>query len=174
MDNKTVIKTTESGLAKLVEELNENRKKRDELMLTRSELGMNTHEDYRTSAYDADLAIINSQIAYLEDVINRVQIISKEHSFDGRIELDDIVTFESLSDGQNRTVQLSGIGPSFGGGGVMKITPNSPLGKCLMGAKVGEFRVYRAGNPEQEFPIRIISKETPLEQSTQGAQPGQE
>ena len=168
MDKKVVYRGTKETLDSFNAELHEAIVARNTLLLSMGDYDRNKSDGYRASAFDNEVHAMDSKIMYLQSVIDGFVIIQKENSMDGRIGLDDIVTFKHVGeDGEERRVQLTGGRPSLGSETeLVKVTPNSPLGACLMGAKVGDVCSYKAGRPAKEYVIQIIFKEESLEKDS--------
>lgn len=180
MKNTSKIYVTQAGYDQYKSALEEFRKQRRAHLKTRADYGVSTVENPQTTFFDAELARIEASINDLENTIDRLEIVKKEHSTDGRIALGDIVVCHFDGTDRIMRVQLSGEMADINEmNELSKVTLQSPIGAALLGRKVGEtvsYRVGRVGHRDTHtVTLSIISKENSIEQeNVETKQPGEE
>lgn len=176
MGEKSIQLGTEDSLKYYEEQLQIAKTRRDEFLRTIGDYDRNKSDGYRSSSFVDELNVLDADIRYLQHIIDSTVLIDEKQLSDEKIGIDDIVTFQHVGEDERiRSVQLTAIRPFIGSATELsKITINSPLGKCLMGAQVGEVRSYSAGKPAKEYTIIILSKTKALEKTAEEQQPGQE
>jgi transcription elongation factor GreA len=125
---------TKAGLEVLKSNLEQLKEKRvllvDRLANARSQGDLSENSDYQ-SARD-ELEFLDGRIAELEEVLNNVEVVSSVHNGD-------------VSVGTKVTVRVNGLETSYeivgeweADPGKKMISSTSPLGKALIGKKVGD------------------------------------
>ncbi|MCP2015735.1 transcription elongation factor GreA [Deinococcus sp. HSC-46F16] len=92
---------------------------------------------------------IEARIEELEETLARASII-EDHENDGRVELGAVVTLANETTKKDMRVQVvSAPEATVLGGGLPRISEDSPVGKELMGRKKGEAFVVNLENGKQ-------------------------
>ncbi|MPY65231.1 transcription elongation factor GreA [Deinococcus sp. SDU3-2] len=92
---------------------------------------------------------IEARIEELEETLARASII-EDHENDGRVELGAVVTLANEATKKDMRVQVvSAPEATVLGGGLPRISEDSPVGKELMGRKKGEAFVVNLDNGKQ-------------------------
>jgi transcription elongation factor GreA len=140
---------TKEGLEKVRREYDDLKAQRPDAVghLKRArELGDLSENGYY-KASRAKLSFIDSRLRHLKHLLDNAKIV--EASASDTVEVGKSVT---VSDGKNeRTFQMVGGFESNPLDG--KISHQSPLGKALMGARVGETRVFESPNGQRKFKV---------------------
>jgi transcription elongation factor GreA len=129
---------TQEGLDKLKSEYEELTKQKRPVIvdrLTNSRQDGDLAENSEYSQAKEELSFIDGRINELEEVINKASIISGSHKNCGSIALGCKVTVKSSSGGSHL---FHLVGEWEADPAVKKISHTSPLGKSLLGKKVGE------------------------------------
>ena len=93
-----------------------------------------------------------SRIRYLERMIRTAKIISEESAED-EVGMNNTVTIEFLEDGVKETYKIVTTVRANSLGGL--ITNESPLGKALLGKKVGDVVTVQV-NPTISYDVKIV------------------
>ena len=93
-----------------------------------------------------------SRIRYLERMIRTAKIISEESAED-EVGMNNTVTIEFLEDGVKETYKIVTTVRANSLGGL--ITNESPLGKALLGKKVGDIVTVQV-NPTISYDVKIV------------------
>ncbi len=96
-----------------------------------------------------------SRIRYLEKMI-RTAIVIDDSSKEDEVGMNNTVTVEFADDGSTQSFKIVTTVRANSLGGLN--TPESPLGKALMGHKVGDV-VHVVVSPEIEYDVRIVKLE---------------
>lgn len=101
---------------------------------------------------------IERQLAELETKLRTVAVISNEGVPEGMVYIGHTVKLLDLSDDSETLVRLVGEAGSSGGGGgdVLNVSINSPMGEALMKSRVGETVRVKAPRGAMEFKILEI------------------
>ena len=161
------IYVTEEGKAQYVAALKDLEDQLGALLKTRGEYGVNTSENYKTGNFDEERYRLLGAINEAKATIERLEIVKKENSVDGRIGFGDIVTIHFVGTDKIMRVQLTGEMPMvLEDEDLVKITRQSPMGNAVFGAKVGDTISYVVGNSratrrgdQQTLTLKILSKE---------------
>src|SRR5215207_9862492 len=94
---------------------------------------------------------IQRQLAELEMKLRSVAVVSTENVPEDVVFLGQTVKLLDLSDDSEQLVRLVGEVQSGGGGDVMPVSVNSPMGEALMKARVGDTVKVRAPRGTMEF-----------------------
>ncbi len=158
MNNNDVIYVTEEGLEKIQQELeylkNERRaeiSQRLELAISHGDLSENADYDYAKQ----EQAFVEGRIKDLEDSLRRAQIIDHDGRSD-RVRVGSTVTvFEEGYEDEEETYHIVGIHEADPTNG--RISNESPIGKALLGGKVGQTVKVNAPAGVMAFTIKAIS-----------------
>ncbi|MGD8584324.1 MAG: transcription elongation factor GreA [Chloroflexota bacterium] len=158
MNNNDVIYVTEEGLEKIKSELeylkNERRaeiSQRLELAISHGDLSENADYDYAKQ----EQAFVEGRIKDLEDSLRRAQIINHDGRND-RVRVGSTVTvFEEGFEDEEETYYIVGIHEADPSNG--RISNESPIGKALLGAEVGQTVKVNAPAGLMAFTVKSIS-----------------
>ncbi|HEY7705395.1 MAG TPA: transcription elongation factor GreA [Acidimicrobiia bacterium] len=113
-----------------------------------------SHGDIRENAdYDAaknDQGLMEARIRQIEHILAGAQV--REAKDTGRVEIGSIVT---LIDGEGEEAEYLVATPENKVPGHLLASPSGPLGKALLGARVGDEVTYRA--PGGNFGVKVVS-----------------
>ena len=158
MNNNDVIYVTEEGLEKIKSELeylkNERRaeiSQRLELAISHGDLSENADYDYAKQ----EQAFVEGRIKDLEDSLRRAQIINHDGRND-KVRVGSTVTvFEEGFEDEEETYYIVGIHEADPSNG--RISNESPIGKALLGAKVGQTVKVNAPAGLMSFTVKAIA-----------------
>ena len=158
MNNNDVIYVTEEGLEKIKTELEYLKSERREEISERLELAI-SHGDLSENAdYDyakQEQAFVEGRIKDLEDSLRRAQIIDHDGRSD-KIRVGSTVTVAEVGfDDEEETYHIVGVHEADPANG--RISNESPIGKALLGAKVGQTVKVNAPAGLMQFTVRSIS-----------------
>lgn len=157
MDQKVVL--TYEGLQKLEAELN------DLKIVKRKEVAQKIKEaraqgDLSENAeYDAakdQQGEIESRIAELEKMLRNAEVIDEEDTQEGRISLGSRVRLHDMEFDEELTYSIVGSTEADPADG--RISNESPVGKALLGAQVGDIVKVEAPQGEMNFKVLEISR----------------
>jgi transcription elongation factor GreA len=157
MNEDSVIYVTEEGLEKIKEELEHLKTEKREEISLRLELAI-SHGDLSENAdYDyakQEQAFIEGRIKDLEESLRRAEIIKK----DGRVDKvrvgNSVTVVEEGFEGEPETYDIVGVHEADPGNG--RISNESPIGRALLGAKVGQTVTALVPAGEIRFVIKKI------------------
>lgn len=144
---------TKNGLLKLKKDLAKLEEQRPEAVVrleTARQMG-DLRENSEYHAAREDLALLDTQIDELKEILVNIKIVGKGSNGVSRVGLESLVTVKN--NGREITYQLVGEHESNPLKG--KISYTSPLGKALMGQRVGD-RVV-AKTPRGKINYQIIT-----------------
>lgn len=158
MNNNDVIYVTEEGVEKIKSELeylkNERRaeiSQRLELAISHGDLSENADYDYAKQ----EQAFVEGRIKDLEDSLRRAKIIDHDGRND-RVRVGSTVTlYEEGFEDEEETYYIVGIHEADPANG--RISNESPIGKALLGAKVGQTVKVNAPAGLMQFTVTAIS-----------------
>ena len=158
MNNNDVIYVTEEGLEKIKSELeylkNERREEiseRLELAISHGDLSENADYDYAKQ----EQAFVEGRIKDLEDSLRRAQIIDHDGRND-KVRVGSTVTVaEEGFEGEEETYYIVGVHEADPVNG--RISNESPIGKALLGARVGQTVKVNAPAGIMQFTIKAIA-----------------
>ena len=156
--NNDVIYVTEEGLEKIKTELEflktERRAEishRLELAIAHGDLSENADYDYAKQ----EQAFVEGRIKDLEDSLRRAEIIDHDGRND-KVRVGSTVTlYEEGYEDEEETYYIVGVHEADPGNG--RISNESPIGKALLGAKVGQTVKVLAPAGLMEFTIKKIA-----------------
>lgn len=100
---------------------------------------------------------IQKEVAALESKLRNVAVVSNEGVPDDMVYLGHTVKLLDLSDDTDQLVRLVGEAqPGAGGGDVMPVSVNSPMGEALLKARIGETIRVKAPRGTLEFKVLEI------------------
>lgn len=137
-NNKEVL-LTEEGLAKINQELEELKTKKRHEVAARLKEAIAQGDLSENSEYDAakeEQAFIESRIVTLENMLRNAKIISQDSLNKDVVSVGAKVTIQELPEGDVETYTIVGSAESDPSSG--RISNESPIGKELIGKKVGE------------------------------------
>lgn len=144
---------TAEGLAKIKSELDELKNKKrpavvERLALARSQGDLSENTEY--AAAREELAFVDGRIEELEDIVGNVSVIKKSGGL-----------YENVGLGSKVTVKIGGretvyeiVGEWEADPSQKKVSHSSPLGKALLGKKIGEEVEFEA--PAGKVVFKII------------------
>lgn len=154
MIDNNKISMTQSGLAELKEELAKLKDKEpkaiDRVAKAREFGDLSENSEYHASR--EDLAFIQGRLEELEDMIARVQIINSNGRKNGHVDIGCQVTVHA--NGTEHTYTI--VGDFEADPTQKKISHDSPLGRALMGKKVGESVEFEAPVGKVQYEIKHI------------------
>ncbi|RIH89351.1 Transcription inhibitor protein Gfh1 [Meiothermus luteus] len=151
------VKLTKSGYERLVAELEQERARLQEATRILQEL-MESSDDYDDSGLEdakREKARIEARIESLTDTLSRAQIIEEEGHEVSVVTLGAVVQLKS-KEGDLMEVQVVSPAEASVLERPMKISDESPLGKALLGQKVGAKVMLETPKGKREFRIESI------------------
>ncbi|GAB5602504.1 GreA/GreB family elongation factor [Thermus sp. FJN-A] len=150
------VKLTKAGYERLMKQLEQERERLQQATQILQEL-MESSDDYDDSGLEAakqEKARIEARIDSLEDVLSRAVIIEEATSevigLGSVVELEDPVTGERLS------VQVVAPAEASVLETPMKISDASPMGKALLGHRVGDVLALDTPRGKKEFRVVAV------------------
>ena len=173
------ILVSQTGYDQQVAEINEIEHRLAALIMQRGEFEVNTSSNYKSgTSFEDEIRGLQYALALAKDRLKDLEIISREHSTDGRVGLDDIVEVYLFENNQIMRVQLTGEKPDIA---KSKISLESPMGKAIFVKKFDDIVSYvvsgRMGRKcdDQKITIKILSVERAQEKESDNQnQPGVE
>jgi transcription elongation factor GreA len=151
------VKITKSGYERLVAELETERNRLQEATRILQEL-MESSDDYDDSGMEdakREKGRIESRIDSLTDTLSRAEIIEEENTKVGTVTLGAIVNLKSKEGDQLRVQVVAPVEASVLER-PMKISDESPMGKALLGQKMGAKVQLDLPKGKKEFKIEEI------------------
>ncbi|MDT7920074.1 MAG: GreA/GreB family elongation factor [Meiothermus sp.] len=151
------VKLTKSGYERLVAELEQERARLQDATRILQEL-MESSDDYDDSGLEdakREKARIEARIDSLTDTLSRAQIMEEEGTKVGVVTLGAVVNLKSKQ-GDHMEVQVVAPAEASVLEHPMKISDESPLGKALLGQKVGARVMLETPKGKKEFKIESI------------------
>ena len=102
-----------------------------------------------------ELDDVHLDIEELDEILNNYQLIDEDMAPHDRVKLGDWVTVSEVGSDENERYQL--VGPLEADPVAGRISNESPLGKLLVGVKVGE--VVRVNAPRGITEFRVVQVE---------------
>lgn len=151
------IAMTQEGYDKIVREKEELQRRvpsiKQQIQEAREKGDLRENADYHAAR--EELGMVQGKIQELEGMIALADILDMSKAPEGKAVMGRTVKFKRLSDGQVMQRTLVGAGQADAASG--KILCNSPIGKALVGAEVGD--VVKAVLPAGEMQLEILSIE---------------
>ncbi len=156
--NNSVIYVTEEGLEKIKAELeilkNERRQEiseRLELAISHGDLSENADYDYAKQ----EQAFVEGRIKDLEDSLRRAKIIEPDGRVD-RVRVGNTVTVVEVDfEDESESYHIVGVHEADPGNG--RISNESPIGRALLGARVGDTVTAQVPAGEVRLTIKKIT-----------------
>jgi transcription elongation factor GreA len=149
------VKLTKAGYERLMKQLEQERERLQEATKILQEL-MESSDDYDDSGLEAakqEKARIEARIDSLEDVLSRAVIL--EEGTGEVIGLGSVVELEDPATGERLTVQVVSPAEASVLETPMKISDASPMGKALLGHRVGD--VLSLDTPKGKKEFRVVA-----------------
>lgn len=158
MDSEKKIQYTKEGYDKLVKELEDLKGRRvdvkDAIAQARSFGDLSENSEYDEAKNEQ--AKVETRIAELEYIINHAEIIREDQYKTGVVNLGTVVkVFDYEADEE---VEYSVVGPNEANPFLYKISDQSPIGRALMGNKVGDEVTVTAPSGELKFKILSVER----------------
>ncbi|MFN3390121.1 MAG: GreA/GreB family elongation factor [Meiothermus ruber] len=151
------VKLTKSGYERLVAELEQERARLQDATRILQEL-MESSDDYDDSGLEdakREKARIEARIDSLTDTLSRAEIIEEEGTKASVVTLGAVVSLKS-KEGDHMEVQVVAPAEASVLERPMKISDESPMGKALLGQKVGTKVLLETPKGKKEFKIESI------------------
>lgn len=151
------VKLTKSGYERLVAELEQERARLQDATRILQEL-MESSDDYDDSGLEdakREKARIEARIDSLTDTLSRAQIMEEEGTKVSQVTLGAIVSLRS-KEGEIMEVQVVAPAEASVLERPMKISDESPMGRALLGQKVGAKVLLETPKGKKEFKIESI------------------
>jgi len=149
------VKLTKAGYERLMQQLLQERERLQEATRILQEL-MESSDDYDDSGLEAakqEKARIEARIDSLEDILSRAVII--EEAATEVIGLGSVVELEDPLSGERLSVQVVSPAEANVLDTPMKISDASPMGKALLGHRVGD--VLSLDTPKGKREFRVVA-----------------
>lgn len=151
------VKLTKSGYERLVAELEQERARLQEATRILQEL-MESSDDYDDSGLEdakREKARIEARIDSLTDTLSRAQILEEEGTKASVVTLGAVVSLKSKK-GDHMEVQVVAPAEASVLERPMKISDESPMGRALLGQKIGAKVLLETPKGKKEFKIESI------------------
>ena len=150
------VKLTKAGYERLMQQLLQERERLQEATRILQEL-MESSDDYDDSGLEAakqEKARIEARIDSLEDILSRAVII--EEATTEVIGLGSVVELEDPVTGERLEVQVVSPAEASVLETPMKISDASPMGKALLGHRVGDVLTLETPKGKKEFRVVAV------------------
>jgi len=150
------VKLTKAGYERLMKQLEQERERLQEATKILQEL-MESSDDYDDSGLEAakqEKARIEARIDSLEDVLSRAVIL--EEGSGEVIGLGSVVELEDPATGERLSVQVVSPAEASVLETPMKISDASPMGKALLGHRVGDVLSLETPKGKKEFRVVAV------------------
>ncbi|KFZ39920.1 MULTISPECIES: transcription elongation factor GreA [Thermoactinomyces] len=158
MSQNKEVYLTEEGLEKVKEELEYLRTEKRQQVAQRLKEAIAQGDLSENSEYDAakeEQAFVESRIITLENMIRNAKIIDAANQDKNVVNVGSKVTIEEQPDGDRETYTI--VGSAESDPASFKISNESPIGKELIGKKVGE--IVNVSTPSGTIQFKIIEIE---------------
>ncbi len=154
-----IITITEEGYKKLKEELEylrttKRNEVRESVKVARSFGDLSENAEY--DAARTEQAQVEAQIAELEDKLSRMKVVSEDDVTTDRVNVGAKVKIHNLN--FDDVIEYSLVGSTEADPFQNKISDSSPIGKAIIGAKVGDTVTVRLPKGDMQIVILEISK----------------
>lgn len=154
-----IITITEEGYKKLKEELEylrttKRNEVRESVKVARSFGDLSENAEY--DAARTEQAQVEAQIAELEDKLSRMKVVSEDDVTTDRVNVGAKVKIHNLN--FDDIIEYSLVGSTEADPFQNKISDSSPIGKAIIGAKVGDTVTVRLPKGDMQIVILEISK----------------
>ncbi|APD08466.1 MULTISPECIES: GreA/GreB family elongation factor [Thermus] len=150
------VKLTKAGYERLMQQLEQERERLQEATKILQEL-MESSDDYDDSGLEAakqEKARIEARIDSLEDILSRAVIL--EEATTEVIGLGSVVELEDPVTGERLEVQVVSPAEASVLETPMKISDASPMGKALLGHRVGDVLTLETPKGKKEFRVVAV------------------
>jgi transcription elongation factor GreA len=150
------VKLTKAGYERLMKQLEQERERLQEATRILQEL-MESSDDYDDSGLEAakqEKARIEARIDNLEDILSRAVIL--EEASGEVIGLGSVVELEDPATGERLEVQVVSPAEASVLETPMKISDASPMGKALLGHRVGDVLSLETPKGKKEFRVVAV------------------
>jgi transcription elongation factor GreA len=147
---------TEEGRKKLIEELSELKNVKRREVAARLKNAISYGDLMENSEYDDaknEQARVEHRIDQIETMLARARIIDRRHVKTKEVGIGSLVEIKKVGAGKKHSLRI--VGPAEANPENQMISYESPVGRALMGQKVGDIAVVEA--PAGEIKYRIIS-----------------
>jgi transcription elongation factor GreA len=103
-------------------------------------------ENYEYHAAKNEQGLLEARIRTIRDRLDRSVVVEQEPSASGEVGIGSTVEIEDVAKGDRMTVEISSVGG---------ISPDSPLGRALLGAKPGD--EVEVDAPKGSWQARIVA-----------------
>ena len=154
-----IITITEEGYKKLTEELEylrttKRNEVRESVKVARSFGDLSENAEY--DAARTEQAQVEAQIAELEDKLSRMKVVSEDDVTTDRVNVGAKVKIHNLN--FDDIIEYYLVGSTEADPFQNKISDSSPIGKAIIGAKVGDNVTVRLPKGDMQIVILEISK----------------
>jgi transcription elongation factor GreA len=155
MDDQNVIYVTEEGLQRIKDELEhlttvKRLELSDRLQKAISQGDLSENADYHDAKQEQ--GFLEGRIRELQSALRRAQVI-EEHGKTDRVRVGCTVTVVAEGEDEAETYRIVGVHEAAPGDGL--ISNQSPFGKALLGARVGE--TVRVQTPAGSIQLKVKS-----------------
>ena len=156
---ENIITITEEGYKKLTEELEylrttKRNEVRESVKVARSFGDLSENAEY--DAARTEQAQVEAQIAELEDKLSRMKVVSEDDVTTDRVNVGAKVKIHNLN--FDDIIEYYLVGSTEADPFQNKISDSSPIGKAIIGAKVGDNVTVRLPKGDMQIVILEISK----------------
>ncbi len=154
------ISITKEGLKKLQDELEylktvKRNEVKESVKVARSFGDLSENSEY--DAARTEQAQVEAQIAELEDKLKRVKVFDEDDITTDRVNVGAKVKIHNLD--ADTTVEYTLVGPTEANPFEHKISDSSPIGKAIIGAKVGDTVTVKLPGGDKKLKIVDINKQ---------------
>ncbi len=103
-------------------------------------------ENFEYHAAKNEQGLLEARIRTIRDRLDRSVVVEQEPSASGEVGIGSTVEIEDVAKGDRMTVEISSVGG---------VSPDSPLGRALLGAKPGE--EVEVDAPSGSWQARIVA-----------------
>jgi len=147
---------TEEGRKKLIDELSELKNVKRREVAERLKNAISYGDLMENSEYDDaknEQARVEHRIDQIETMLAKARIIDRRHVKTKEVGIGSLVEIKKVGAGKKQSLRI--VGPAEANPENQMISYASPVGRALMGLKVGDIAVVEA--PAGEIKYRIIS-----------------
>ena len=108
-------------------------------------------ENYEYHAAKNEQGLLEARIRTIRDRLDRSVVVEQEPSASGEVGIGSTVEIEDVAKGDRMTVEISSVGG---------VSPDSPLGRALLGAKPGD--EVEVDAPSGSWQARVVAIGAPL------------
>ena len=159
MKNKQEFKMSQARFDELQKELNYLKTTRSDEVAEQIKVARGFGDLSENSEYDEaknEQGKLYSRIGELENILTHALIIEEDDMPVGQVTIGSTVTVTAVSGGQSRVFKIVGSQEANMAAGA--ISEDSPFGKAMMGAKVGDVVVVEAPAGNIEYHIDSIER----------------